>query len=68
MNQPLETARGDGVAGAAPSAEELEVLRSLRELRYGAVEAVVHDGRIMEIRQVRRTRCAAARRPGDSAI
>ncbi len=35
---------------------EAEVLRSIRELKFGAVEVVVHQGRVAEIRQTLRRR------------
>jgi len=40
-----------------PAIEE-EVLQAIRELRFGAVEVVVHQGRVTEIRQTRRRRLA----------
>jgi len=36
--------------------EEQEVLKALRDLQFGVVEVVVHDRRITEIRQTRKTR------------
>lgn len=41
---------------ASHSCEELAVLRALRGLRFGAVEAVVHDGRIVRIERTERLR------------
>ncbi len=38
-----------------PSPEDA-VLRAIRELKYGTVEVVVHQGEIQEIRQTRRVR------------
>ncbi len=40
-----------------PAIEE-EVLQAIRELKFGAVEVVVHQGRVTEIRQTRRRRLA----------
>lgn len=35
---------------------EREILQAVREVRFGAVEIVVHDGRVMEIRQTKKVR------------
>ena len=41
-------------SAAAPEEEELrrverEILRSLREIRFGSIEIVIHDGRVVQI-------------------
>lgn len=38
------------------SGDELAVLRALRGLRFGAVEAVVHEGRIVRIERTEKLR------------
>lgn len=35
---------------------EQEILEAVRELRFGVVEIHVHESRVTEIRQIRRTR------------
>jgi hypothetical protein len=35
---------------------EREILQAVREVRFGTVEIVVHDGRVMEIRQTKKVR------------
>lgn len=35
---------------------EEEILKAVREIMFGTVEVVVHDHRVMEIRQTRRKR------------
>ena len=35
---------------------EREILQAIREVRFGTVEIVVHDGRVMEIRQTKKVR------------
>lgn len=40
----------------ALSSQEAEVLRAIRSISFGTVEVVIHDDRITEIRQTRRTR------------
>jgi hypothetical protein len=35
---------------------EREILQAVREVRFGAVEIVAHDGRVMEIRQTKKVR------------
>lgn len=35
---------------------EREILQAIREVRFGMVEIVVHDGRVMEIRQTKKVR------------
>jgi hypothetical protein len=35
---------------------EREILQAVREVRFGMVEIVVHDGRVMEIRQTKKVR------------
>jgi hypothetical protein len=36
--------------------EELQVLKAVREVQFGVIEVVVHERRITEIRQTRKTR------------
>jgi hypothetical protein len=50
-------------AGAAPQPEDAdlervmrEVVRSLRSLRYGSVEIVVHDSRVVQIERKEKLR------------
>lgn len=38
------------------SASESAVIQAVREIAFGVVEVIVHDRRITEIRQTRRTR------------
>ncbi len=40
----------------ATSVSEWEILRAVREVRFGTVEVVVHEGRVMEIRQTKKVR------------
>lgn len=35
---------------------EQQILKAVRELRFGAVEIVVHEARVTEIKQIRRFR------------
>ena len=35
---------------------EWEILQAVREVRFGTVEIVVHNGRVMEIRQTKKVR------------
>lgn len=46
------------------SSEEEEILRAVRGLDFGVVEVVVHERRITEIRETRRTRFQQARTHG----
>jgi hypothetical protein len=43
-------------AAPQPSPEEWELIRAVRAVRFGSVEAVVHERRLVEIIQRRRTR------------
>ncbi len=43
-------------AGLTLSSEEEKILKAVRDLTFGTVEIIVHDRRITEIRQTRRTR------------
>ncbi len=38
------------------SEPEREILRAIREVRFGTIEVVVHEGRVMEIRQTKKVR------------
>lgn len=38
---------------------EREILQAVREVRFGMVEIVVHDGRVMEIRQTKKVRISS---------
>lgn len=44
----------------AESFSESSVIRAIKELTFGTVEVVVHQGRISEIRQTRRFRATKA--------
>ncbi|MFM8984048.1 MAG: YezD family protein [Spartobacteria bacterium] len=39
---------------------EQEILQAVREVRFGTVEIVVHDRRVMEIRQTKKVRIPSA--------
>jgi len=43
---------------------EDKLLEAVRELSYGSVEAIVHAGRITEIRQLRKVRLEPVKTPG----
>ena len=50
----------------ALSSSEREILRAIRELQFGTVEVIVHEGKVMEVRQTKRSRfadVAAAKTP-----
>ncbi len=38
------------------SGPEREILQAVREVRFGTIEVVVHEGRVMEIRQTKKVR------------
>jgi hypothetical protein len=62
----METARKLAQPGTAPDHERVahdEVLRALREVRYGTVQLTIHDGRVVEIQKTERIRLAAPCRP-----
>jgi hypothetical protein len=40
-----------------------EVLRALRDVRYGTVQLTIHDGRVVEIQKTERIRPASCCRP-----
>jgi len=42
--------------GEDPAGWEEAILKAVRGLRYGSVEIVVHDGRVVEVSERRRTR------------
>lgn len=46
---------------------EQDILDAVRELRFGVVEVHVHESRVTEIRQIRRTRFQSKSRPLDRA-
>lgn len=41
---------------AAAALPEREILQAVREIRFGTVEVIVHEGRVMEIRQTKKVR------------
>jgi hypothetical protein len=43
-------------AGEDAAGWEEAILKAVRGLRYGSVEIVVHDGRVVEVSERRRTR------------
>jgi hypothetical protein len=55
-NTRLDIAPGDPQAPAAAGDWEQEVLRQLRQVRFGQVSFQVHDGRIVQIERTERTR------------
>jgi hypothetical protein len=40
-----------------------EVLRALRDVRYGTIQLTIHDGRVVEIQKTERIRPASCCRP-----
>jgi len=43
--------------------EREEVLRALRDVRFGTIQLVIHDGRLVEIQKTERIRPASCCRP-----
>jgi hypothetical protein len=50
MSSPNQT------SDLSASASEREILRAVRDVRFGTIEVVVHEGRVMEIRQTKKVR------------
>ena len=50
MNPPSPSAK------STQAVPEREILQAVREVRFGTVEIVVHEGRVMEIRQTKKVR------------
>jgi hypothetical protein len=50
MSNPSQT------SDLSASASEREILRAVRDVRFGTIEVVVHEGRVMEIRQTKKVR------------
>lgn len=44
------------------------VARALRDLRYGSVEVVVHDGRVVQVERREKLRPSAIRRGGKGDV
>lgn len=62
----METLRKLARPTANPDHERLaydEVLRALRDVRFGTVQLTVHDGRVVEIQKTERIRLASGCRP-----
>lgn len=59
---PPTTLAPELVAALAP-----QLARALAELRFGAVELVVHDGRVVQIERRDRLRLAADPEPGEAS-
>lgn len=45
---------------------ERSVLQAMREMRFGSIEVIFHQGRITEIRRIERQRFADRHQPEDS--
>jgi hypothetical protein len=43
---------------------DAEVLRAIRNIRYGSVEITIHDSRVVQIERKEKRRFEAIRRPG----
>ncbi|QQR73892.1 MAG: YezD family protein [Holophagales bacterium] len=59
---PPTAAARELVAALAP-----QLARALAELRFGAVELVVHDGRVVQIERRERLRLTADPEPGEAS-
>ncbi|MGA2182370.1 MAG: YezD family protein [Bryobacteraceae bacterium] len=62
----METLHKLARPAATPDQERLahdEVLRTLREVRFGTVQLTIHDGRVVEIQKTERIRPASCCRP-----
>jgi hypothetical protein len=62
----METSQKLSRPATVPNHERIahdEVLRTLREMRYGTVQLTVHDGRVVEIQKTERIRLVSGCRP-----
>ena len=62
MEKLLKLARPAAVPDHERLAHE-EVLRALRDVRFGTVQLTIHDGRVVEIQKTERIRPASCCRP-----
>ncbi|MBN8710734.1 MAG: hypothetical protein BGO12_00625 [Verrucomicrobia bacterium 61-8] len=56
MSATTPTSKPDISTESTQSEIEKQILAAVREVKFGFVEIVVHDRRVTEIRQTRRTR------------
>ena len=54
--RPSTRANGESLPGGITEEEAKKVLSALGGLRYGAVEVVVHDGRVVQIERKEKVR------------
>ena len=70
MPHPKLPNRAKDFQAAPPPPVELDaersVLRAMREMRFGSIEVIFHQGRITEIRRIERQRFADRHQPEDS--
>lgn len=52
---PMKSEPTDGPIQAL-SERELEVISALRKIRFGALEVIVHDGKVVQIERKEKTR------------
>jgi hypothetical protein len=62
--QPLQrkAERADGAASSLPQEVEHEILRAIASIRYGSVEVVIHDSRVVQIESREKLRVDTARK------
>ena len=56
MNSTLEKGRVVTMSSGEPTEAEREVLRAIRAVRYGAVEVVIHESRIVQVERTEKVR------------
>lgn len=71
MSVPMSTtappSRPDSAASADPSDAKEAVAAALRGLRYGTIEVVVHDGRVVQVSRTEKFRVDARKLDGEGA-
>ncbi len=61
MENHNRSASMDAVNGDGLSEGEREILRAIRQIRYGSVEVVIHDSRVVQIERREKLRPDAGR-------
>jgi hypothetical protein len=61
-SSPCEASKIDDLS--ALTEVDAEVLRAIRNLRYGSVEIIIHDSRVVQIERKEKRRFERSPRPG----
>jgi hypothetical protein len=63
--EPTRRSAGGGGATDLPPEVAEQILRAVRHVKYGSVEVVIHDARVVQVERREKIRVSPAKPPGE---